>query len=82
MPKKKGDKNSKGLKHHIKHKSRLATLLLIKVLLSFMCLGLGLIAYLFIKEIFSQTISLVLSLVVAVALYLFLFLKVLNQFKF
>ena len=83
MPKKKVKKGSKrGIKYHIAHKSRLTSLLAIKILLAFLCLGLGMIVYFFINRVFSQTISLILSFVVAIVLYLFLFLKVLNQFRF
>ncbi|MBS3086123.1 hypothetical protein J4422_00275 [Candidatus Pacearchaeota archaeon] len=83
MPKKRVKKGSKrGIKYHITHKSRLTSLLAIKILLAFLCFGLGIIAYFFINGIFNQVISLILSFVVAIVLYLFLFLRVLNQFKF
>jgi len=83
MPKKRGEKNSKpSVKDHIKHKTRLTALLVIKVLLAFVCLGLAIIAYSFINDIFSQTISLILLLVIAIVLYLFLFIKILSHFKF
>ena len=83
MIKKRTDKNFKqGLGYHIKHKSRLTSLLIIKILLVFLCLGLGIIIYYFINDIFGQIISGVIGFAAASALYLFLVIKVLNALKF
>lgn len=75
-------KEPKTLKDHIKHKSKLTSLLLIKIFSAFLSLGVGIIAYFFIKEVFNQVISLVIGFAIAVGLYLILVIKVLDVLKF
>lgn len=80
---KRGNKNFKrGIRYHIKHKSKLTSLLIIKILLAFLSLGLGIVAYSFINGIFGQIISWVISFAIASVLYLFLVIKVLDLLKF
>ena len=80
--KKRANKEPRSLKDHIKHKSKLTSLLITKILLAFLSLGIGIIAYAFIKDIFNQVISLVMGFAIAVGLYLILVIKVLDVLKF
>ncbi len=83
--KKKKDANKKtnrGFGYHIKHKSKLTSLLLVKILLLFLCFGLGIIFYSSINSFLGWLISAGISLAIACLLYLFLIIKILDLFKF
>ena len=82
MAKKRAGKNKKSLKEHIRHHSRLTSLLIIKILLAFLSLGLGIIVYYFTQGLLGQLLALVLGLAVACVVYLVAMIKILYLLKF
>lgn len=81
LSKKSNPKESR-LKYHIKHKSKLTSLLLIKILLVFFSFGVGVLVYLFIRGVMGPILSAILSFAIACVLYLSLIVKVLKILKF
>ena len=71
------------IKYHIKHKSKLVLLLIIKIFLVFLTsiLILG-GAYLLLNDVLNLTLVFVISFAIASIVYLFLIIKVLKLFKF
>ena len=57
LKKRGGKKSSRGVKYHISHKSRLTSILLIKILLAFVCVGLGLIVFSFLGDLMPTSFS-------------------------
>jgi hypothetical protein len=74
--------SERGIKYHIKHKSKLTSLLIIKILLMFFSFGIGVLIFSFINGALGQILSAILSFAIACLLYLFLIIKVLNLMKF
>lgn len=71
-----------GLKHHIKHKSRLTLLLATKILLAFVCFYIAFAIFSYAQEIIGTVLALAASMVVLFVLYLFFLIRVLRLFKF
>lgn len=83
MPKKKKKIPKRDVKYHIRHKSRLISLLIVKILLVFLVslLALGGV-YALLKNVLNIIFVFIISFVVASVVYLFLIIKVLKLFRF
>ncbi len=79
---KKGNLKESRLKYHLKHKSKLTSLLIIKVLLVLFSFGAGVLVYLFINNVMMPVLSAILAFAIACVLYLSLIVKVLKILKF
>ena len=74
--------HGRGFKYHIKHKSKLTSLLIIKVLLMLLSFGVGIFFYLLFDGVLGQIISAIISFAIACMLYLSLIVKALKMLKF
>ena len=75
-------KKRKSIRHHIKHKSKLTLLLIVKIFLAFLSLIVGRAIVLFFEDFFGLFLALVVGFALMFILYLFLITKILPLFKF
>jgi len=81
MAKKKKTPREK-IKYHIKHKSKLLLLLIVKILLVLISIFVLWVVYSLLKNFLGIVPVLIISFAIASLVYLFLIIKVLNLFKF